>query len=380
MSNNGRLLVAALLGILAQANAQTNKNEMFRPGKLWMDNNGVYINAHGGGILFDRGTYYWFGEHKIEGGAGNAAKVGVHCYSSTNLYAWKDEGIALAVNTADPAAEIAKGCLIERPKVVYNAKTAKYVMWFHLELKGKGYAAARAAVAVSERVTGPYRYLRSYRPNANVWPMGVTARDTLPEEVKPTTGENTTDREKAINGYFLRRDFRVGQMARDMTIFGDDDAKAYLVYAAEENLTLNIAELTDNYTSFTGRWKRLFAGGHNEAPAMFKTNGKYYLITSGCTGWDPNAARSAVASSIWGPWNELGNPCVGADSALTFHSQSTHVLPVAGLKDAFIFMADRWTPRNAIDGRYIWLPVQFVGDTIRLSWKEEWDLSVFTKK
>lgn len=73
---------------------------------------------------------------------------------------------------------------------------------------------------------------------------------------------------------------------------------------------------------------------------------------SGCTGWRPNEARSAVALSIWGPWTELGNSCVDERKELTYRSQSTYVLPVAGKKDAFIYMGDRWTPDNAIDGRY----------------------------
>jgi hypothetical protein len=37
------------------------------PGELWLDNHGVPINAHGGGLIFHQGRYYWFGEHKIEG-------------------------------------------------------------------------------------------------------------------------------------------------------------------------------------------------------------------------------------------------------------------------------------------------------------------------
>src|SRR5881409_2231476 len=84
----------------------------FRPGELWLDNNGVHINAHGGGVLFHDGVYYWFGEHKIEGEAGNAAHVGVHVYSSTDLYNWKDEGIALAVSD-DPRSPITRGCILE---------------------------------------------------------------------------------------------------------------------------------------------------------------------------------------------------------------------------------------------------------------------------
>lgn len=62
------------------------KHTSFRPGEIWTDNNGAHINAHGGGILYGKGTYYWYGEHKVEGDAGNYAQVGVHCYSSKDLY------------------------------------------------------------------------------------------------------------------------------------------------------------------------------------------------------------------------------------------------------------------------------------------------------
>ena len=72
--------------------------ETFKPGLPWLDNNGVHINAHGGGFIFSNNSYYWFGEHKTEGKAGNKANVGVHCYSSKDLYNWKDEGIAFSVS------------------------------------------------------------------------------------------------------------------------------------------------------------------------------------------------------------------------------------------------------------------------------------------
>lgn len=359
--------------------AQQTDYKNFHPGELWLDNNGKHINAHGGGILYENETYYWFGEHKIAGSEGNKAQVGVHCYSSKDLYNWKDEGIALSVDTVDESSEITRGCVLERPKVVFNEKTGKYVMWFHLELKGEGYSAARCGVAVSDNVTGPFKYLRSLRPNAGKWPVNAAANDTLTAEGGDSTLLKIPGKERAVAGYYLRRDYPVGQMARDMTIFKDDDDKAYLIYASEENYTMNISELSDDYTSFTDKWYRLFPGGHNEAPAMFKVNKKYYLITSGCTGWAPNAARSAVASSIWGPWKELGNPCVGEDSELTFHSQSTFALPVQGKKNAFIFMADRWHPQNPIDGRYIWLPIEFKEGGIILRWRDEWNLDFYNK-
>ena len=141
------LLVAGLFSC-----QEGKRYQSFKPGEIWLDNTEVHINAHGGGILYDGGRYYWFGEHKTEGEAGNRANVGVHCYSSDDLYNWIDEGIALAVEPEGSGSPIEKGCILERPKVIHNAKTGKYVMWFHLEPKGMGYRGAQSGVAVSDRV------------------------------------------------------------------------------------------------------------------------------------------------------------------------------------------------------------------------------------
>jgi hypothetical protein len=364
-----RFLLPAFLLLSIIGHAQT-KLTSFSPGAIWPDDKGVHINAHGGGILYNNGVYYWFGEHKIAGDAGNRAMVGVHCYSSKDLYNWKDEGISLSVSP-DTTNDIAKGCILERPKVVYNKKTKKYVMWFHLELLGKGYSAARAGVAVSDKVTGPYKFIKSYRPNAGQMPFypALTPEGDKVNCVNPT---NETDK-------FFCRDLPGGQMARDMTVFVDDDGKAYHVFSSEENYTLDLAELTPDYTGHTGKFIRIYIGHQTEAPALFKRNGIYYMIGSGCTGWAPNAARWFSAKSIWGPWTYHGNPCQGPDSKITYGGQSTHVLPVAGKKDAFIFIADKWTPKDAIDGRYLWLPINFKGDDIEINWVDHWNLDVFKK-
>ena len=76
--------------------------------------------------------------------------------------------------------------------------------------------------------------------------------------------------EAIAKGMFVKRDLKDGQMSRDMTLFVDDDGKAYHIYSSEENLTLHIAELTDDYLQHSGRYIRIFHGGHNEAPALFK--------------------------------------------------------------------------------------------------------------
>lgn len=353
---------------------------VFTPGELWPDNNGVHINAHGGGMLFDNGKYYWFGEHKTEGDGGNVANVGVHCYSSENLYDWKDEGIALAVMPEGSGSDIEKGCILERPKVIHNKKTGKYVMWFHLEPKGKGYGGALSGVAVSDKVTGPYNFIKAARPNAGVWPTNYPEElRNMPTKVQDKNfgGGSLPEHPDSLN--LLKRDLEGGQMARDMNLFVDDDGKAYHIYSSEENSTLHIAELRDDYLDHSGKYARFFAGRFMEAAAMFKKDGKYYLIMSGCTGWAPNEARSAVSESIWGEWKELGNPAVGEEADLTFRSQSTYVLPVQGKKDQFIYMGDRWTPENAIDGRYIWLPIRFEGEKPIIEWKDSWSLSDFNK-
>jgi hypothetical protein len=362
--------------VIILCSPRSNRYDSFHPGKIWNDNMGHAINAHGGGILSQDGTYYWFGQHMIGGEAGNSAQVGVHCYSSADLVHWRDEGIALKVEE-DTTSDIARGCILERPKVIFNRKTGKFVMWFHLELKGRGYSSARAGVAVGDRAAGPYVFVRSFRANAGQWPIDVREFQKKPCRIqfakRAFSGGGLPADPDSLN--LLGRDFGEGQMVRDMTLFVDDDGKAYHVFTSEENSTLHISELSDDYMSYSGAYTRVFIGRFMEAPALFKKDGLYYFVGSGCTGWNPNAARSAVAPSVWGPWEELGNPCSGTDSALTFRSQSTYILPVPGKRNAFIFMADRWNPSNAIDGRYVWLPVRFEGRRVRLKWMDEWDPS-----
>ena len=369
-----RILTAILLLLPLVSCGQQGKNKAFVPGEIWPDNEGVHINAHGGGILAMGDTYYWFGEHKTEGKGGNAAQVGVQCYSSKDLYNWKNEGVALAVVEDDPNHSITKGCILERPKVIYNKKNNNYVMWFHLEPKGAGYTGALSGIAVSDKPAGPYTFLKAIRPNAGYWPVNVKEEHKsgdIPSEGQRFGGGDLPAHPDSLN--ILGRDMQEGQMARDMNLFVDDDGKAYHIYSSEENSTLHISQLNDDYTDCSGTYARFFPGRFMEAPAMFKKDGKYYLIMSGCTGWAPNAGRSAVASSIWGPWEELENPFKGEDSDLSFHSQSTYVLPVPGSKDHFIYMGDRWTPDNAIDGRYIWLPLVFEGQQPIIRWADTWE-------
>jgi hypothetical protein len=69
---------------------------------------------------------------------------------------------------------------------------------------------------------------------------------------------------------------------------------------------------------------------------------------------------------------------VGPEADLTFGAQSTYVLPVAGKTDAFLFLADRWNPENPIEGRYVWLPIEFTRNRFQIQWHDVWDLGIFS--
>ena len=339
---------------------QQKKRKAIRSGELWYDTDGRHINAHGGGILKYNDTYYWFGEHKDE--RTSDAMVGVMCYASKDLVNWRNCGVALSVTEPAPGqsgqrmrrgattgSDIERGCILERPKVIYNPVTNKFCMWFHLELKGQGYNAARYGVAVADRPEGPYKFLYSSRANAGTWPI----------EGSPMNFDE-----------YLKRDYGTGQMARDMTLYVDDDGKAYHIFSSEENFTLHIAELTGDYLHHNGRYTRMAPGGQNEAPAIFKHDGTYWMITSGCTGWAPNEARMFSAPSIWGPWTQHPNPCRGPLAEKTFNGQSTYVLTLDDGRH--IFMADIWRPNHPIDARYIWLPIEFEDGKPVVRWRDEW--------
>lgn len=301
----------------------------FEVGATWKDEDGQVINAHGGNIIYQKGTYYWFGEKR-----GQHRSQGVNVYSSNDLCHWKLRGLALA-QLKDTVSDIAEGCIMERPKVIYNKKTRKYVLWFHLELRGKGYSAARVGIAVSDNITGPYKYLHSLRPNGN--------------------------------------------MSRDMALFVDSDEKAYEIYSSRENYDLRVAELTPDYLQVTAKDSMLFSM-HREAPAIFCYDHKYYLITSGCTGWTPNSASLSVADDLYGPWKVMGNPMAGPGREKTFGGQPTFILPVRGTKDKFIYMGDKWNPKDLRDSRYQFLPIQISGDSVTIPWMDHWRLQDFVKK
>ncbi|KJK36256.1 beta-xylosidase [Streptomyces variegatus] len=313
-------LCLGLFGALATAGPAQAAPQTVTNGTQFTDTSGSPVHAHGGGVLKVGTYYYWFGEHR---NADNTFRY-VDAYRSTDLKNWEFRNHVLT-EAGDPELATAN---IERPKVMYNASTGKFVMWMHKE-NGTDYSEARAAVAVSDTVDGDYTWKGSFRP--------------------------------------------LGQhMSRDITVFVDTDGAGYMVSAARENYDLQIYRLTADYTGIASLVANPWPGGHREAPALFKRNGVYFMLTSGATGWNPNQQQYATATNIAGPWSAMKN--IGDSTA--YGSQTAFVLPVQGTSGtSYLYLGDRWGNSfsgTVNDSRYVWLPLTFSNSTtMSMSWSPE---------
>ncbi|MEU0659423.1 RICIN domain-containing protein [Streptomyces lavendulocolor] len=270
------------------------------------DTTGADVHAHGGGVVKVDQYYYWFGENR---NADNTFRY-VSAYRSSDLKNWEFRNHVLTQAT-DPELQSAN---IERPKVVHNRATDTFVMWMHKE-NGADYSEARAAVATSKTVDGDYTWHGSSRP--------------------------------------------LGHMSRDITTFVDTDGTGYMISAANENADLHVYRLTSDYTAVDALVQKLWPGNWREAPAMFKRDGVYFLLTSGATGWSANQQKYATATSIGGAWSDLKD--IG--DATAYHSQTAYVLPVQGTRGTgYVYMGDRWGNSmggTVNDSQYVWLPLEF---------------------
>jgi hypothetical protein len=251
----------------------------------------------------------------------------VNVYASKDLVTWQFRN---AIITRQTSADLAAADrIIERPKIIYNDSTKQYVMWLHWD--GQSYATAQAGVFSCATVDGNYNQVSHFQPNSN--------------------------------------------MARDDSLFKDDDGKAYFMAAANNNQDMIIYQLADDYLSVKSQVVTVFAGKQREAPAMFKQGGRYYLITSAATGWDSNQAQYASATSIAGPWSSLTNLGDGT----TYDTQSAFVIPYVGSQaTTYIFAGDRWQDPDLVSSKYIWIPIQISGTSLTLNDYAQWQLDVTT--
>lgn len=146
------------------------------------------------------------------------------------------------------------------------------------------------------------------------------------------------------------------------------------------------AQATDTFFRPGEIWNDT-AGGAINAPGggILLYDGTYYWYgahkVAGEVGNRAQVGVPVYASTPFGPWTDLGNPVRGtpADVATTFGAQSAFVLPAPGHPGQFLLMADRWNPQNAIDERYVWLPIVWEGDRPTVRWVAQWRLQVCPK-
>lgn len=343
------------------------KYDSFRPGQVWLDTEGKRIQAHGGSVMYIDGIYYWYGENKEKTDGENGIwHWGVRCYASRDLYNWEDKGIIIPPEPDNPESSLHPSACMDRPHIIYNKKTGKYVCWLKIMKKNQEQT---ETVLTAYHILGPYTKVRE-----NLHPLGMSAGDF------------------------------------DLAVA--DDGKGYY-YFERVHSELICADLTDDYTDVTGYYSthfpRIAPPYVREAPAHFIRNGKHYLLTSGTTGYLPNPSEAAVADTWHGPFIVLGNLHPSDTTNTSYHSQISSVFKVHGKEDLYIACADRWLPQamdkeyevykemfeslfhdggksfdfsrmgepvveNTSIADYVWLPLRFEDNRVVIEWKDEWRL------
>ncbi|KAI9051770.1 hypothetical protein LZ554_004037 [Drepanopeziza brunnea f. sp. 'monogermtubi'] len=274
-----------------------------------------HMQAHGGGIIQVDSVYYLIGENKLNG----SAYQSINCYSSTDLVSWTFVNEVLELQDD---GDLGPDRVVERPHVIFNEGTGKYVMWMHID--SNDYKEAKAGVATSGSVCGDYEYLGSVQP--------------------------------------------LGFQSRDMNLFQDTDGTAYLLTEDRQN-GLRINKLSKDYLTVDSA-VHLFDDSY-EASAIYKEGSTYFMFASRLTGWDPNDNEYCTATSLSGPWSSW-TPFVPVGSK-TFSSQTGAVVNINGV---VMYMGDRWKKDNLMTSTYVWLPLALSGKTASMANRLNWVLDI----
>jgi hypothetical protein len=339
----------------------------FRPGQPWLDTEGKRIHAHGGSVFHEGGTFYWYGENKEHTRPGGEIRTwGVRCYSSRDLYNWEDRGLIIPPDLDDEDSPLhPKGRQLDRPHIIYNAATGKYVCWMKI-MSGM---LQQSTILTADSFLGPYT---------------IQHRDVRP------FGMNAGDFDLAVH---------------------PRDGKGYYIFGRVHSEVI-VADLTDDYTNVTGYYSTHFPlirpPFNREAPAFFSRHGMHYLITSGTTSYFPNPSEIASAATYHGPWTVLGDPHPEDDSRTSYRTQISSVFRHPDKEDLYIALGDRWAPQLAPEDSnfeaqydrkyqpgsnvelhlpqvdvsladYVWLPIRFDGRVPTIDWRDEWSLDEFAR-
>jgi hypothetical protein len=272
-------------------------------GVAWLDDHGDPVNAHGGGIWYENGKYYLYGEY-FSGGTNDFK--GMAMYSSADLMNWTWIGKVLPVQAS---GELGPNRVGERPHILKCPGTGEYVMFIHAA--DPTYQKDKECVyATSPAIDGVYTF-RGALTNAS----GA----------------------KIVHS--------------DMSAF-QDGGTGYVI--TESGYAHKLAPDYHSWVEISLQGPSALAGA--ESPTVFKMGDTYYWLFSDKTGWRSNDNNYATAPAIAGPWTKKG--LLAPAGELTWNSQSTFVLPVKGTQGTtYIFGGDRWNADDNSKATYVWQPL-----------------------
>ena len=359
---------------LTEAASEIRKEEKhtcIRPGKVFRDTEGKRIQAHGGAMFYENGTYYWYGENKERtDGKGPVWTWGIRAYASKDLYNWEDLGLLIAPDLTHPDSDLYPEKHVDRPHILKCRETGKYVCW--LKLSGEeGYF----TILEADAFLGPYTLVK--------------------EKYRPVEGE--------IGDFDLVTEEKTG--------------KSYLFLDAGHNAVVGMRLSSDCCTAET-QISRQYEGLHalysREGITVFEQDGTCFMLTSGMIGYIPNPSDAATAPDWESPFAGIGNPHVEDKSKASFNSQISDVFRIPE-KQEYLVMADRWVPDYPMDAKksemferavaahfdpehyqvspeeneiylnspmletadtskadYVWLPMRIVDGKPEIRWVESW--------
>jgi len=317
------------------------RNYAFAPNDDWYDDDGLLIEAHAPHIIGPiQGRYYMTGQFANKGnavGADIGANEGVWMYSSPDMLNWHFEGQILD----NGASAGTSWNYVERPNVLFNSCTNRYVLWAHMANSHDG--SDRAGIATAFKITGPW------------------------------TWQNVT-LDPDNNGF------------KDFSLFQEDDGTAYVAYVTGTQGSITISRLRGDYQGTTGASLTGLAAG-TEAPMLWKRQGKYFLMSSSTNYYNSVSGTfnlryitCPACSSPLGAWNTsyayVLSPVPSANQP--YNCQSSAVLNLVARQDALLLLCDFYNPTSLYSSRQSWVPISFpTSSTAQGLTLTSWDLTTW---
>ena len=310
-----------MLCLASMAFAKKGDWVTIKNGDLWYDTEGKVVQAHGAGFLQVGDTWYMIGEDRSR-----SWNPDVNMYSSKDLQTWKFEG--KIIENGVTHSDLGRSRFIERPKLMYCKKTKQFVVWCHWE--GSNYGASEAGVFYADKVTGPYKFHAGERP--------------------------------------------LGIKSRDCNVFVDDDGTAWFISTIEENQHLGFFRLADDYLSAV-ECTQLFKRQAREAPAIVKVDGIYYMLSSACTGWNPNQCKLSWTRNLTEGWSQLEN--IG--DQIAYYTQAASILTIKGTKTTtYLYVGDRWMDPDLPRSKTIIFPITFKDGKCDFTYRDQFEINFKT--